>query len=75
MNKFVLKSTSIDDLKVIERLPIKDERGSFERFFCQESLGQFFRGKTIGQINRTFTKKREPFAVFIFNILLTLRQK
>ena len=47
MNKFVLKSTPIDGLKVIERLPIKDERGSFERFFCQESLGQFFRGKTI----------------------------
>ena len=44
MNKFVLKSTSIDGLKVIERLPIKDERGSFERS-CQESLGQFFRGK------------------------------
>ena len=58
MNKFVLKPTSIDGLKVIERLPIKDERGSFERFFCQESLGQFFRGKTIRQINRTFTKKK-----------------
>ena len=75
MNKFVLKPTSIEGLKVIERLPIRDERGSFERFFCQESLGQFMGGKTIRQINRTLLQRREPIEVLIFNILPTLRQK
>ena len=71
MNKFVLKPTPIEGLKMIERLPIKDERGSFERFFCQESLGQFFKGK----LTVPLLKRREPFAVFIFNILPTQRQK
>lgn len=58
MNKFVLHKTPIDDLEIIVRSPILDHRGFFERMYCHETLSQLVKGKSIRQINRTFTKKK-----------------
>jgi len=58
MSRFVLNRTPIDDLQVIERRPLDDSRGFFERLFCKETLGQFLHGKNIRQINRTRTQKK-----------------
>ena len=58
MNRLVLHSTPIDGLHVLERDPIGDSRGFLERMFCQDSLRQFLKGKTVRQINRTLTRQR-----------------
>jgi dTDP-4-dehydrorhamnose 3,5-epimerase len=58
MSRFSLIPTPIVDLQVIERKPVGDSRGSLERIFCQETLGQILHGKTIRQINRTLTQKK-----------------
>lgn len=54
---FTLTDTTIADLVVLERKPIKDNRGSFERLFCQNELSGVLQGKSIVQINHTLTKK------------------
>lgn len=43
---------------VLERIPISDERGWFDRFFCSEELFQAGIRKNIVQINRTLTRKK-----------------
>ena len=58
MSHFILHSTPIDGLHVIEREPLGDSRGFLERMFCQDSLGQFLQGKTVRQINRTLTRQK-----------------
>ena len=58
MSRFVLHSTPINGLQVIERQPIGDSRGLLERLFCQETLNSFLQGKTIRQINRTLTQNK-----------------
>ena len=58
MIHFTLHETPIGGLKVIERHSIADSRGLFERMFCHESLGQLLQGKTVRQINRSFTKRK-----------------
>jgi dTDP-4-dehydrorhamnose 3,5-epimerase len=54
---FTLTDTTINDLVVLERKPIKDNRGLFERLFCQDELSGALQGKSIAQINHTLTKK------------------
>jgi dTDP-4-dehydrorhamnose 3,5-epimerase len=58
MSRFVLNPTPIDALQVMNRKPIGDSRGFFERLFCQETLGQILQGKNIRQINRTLTQQK-----------------
>ena len=58
MSRFALIPTPINDLQVIERKPVGDSRGFLERLFCQEKVGQLLHGKTIRQINHTFTQTR-----------------
>jgi len=58
MSRFVVHTTPINGLLVIERKPIGDERGFLERLFCQETLGDLMQGKTIRQINRTLTQQQ-----------------
>ena len=38
--------------------PIKDERGWFARYFCQETLSEINHGRPIQQVNSSFTKQR-----------------
>lgn len=58
MSRFVLHSTAIHGLQVIERQPVGDSRGFLERLFCQETLYSLLQGKTIRQINRTLTQNK-----------------
>jgi dTDP-4-dehydrorhamnose 3,5-epimerase len=54
---FTLTDTPITGLVVLKRKPIGDNRGSFERLFCQDELSVLLKGKSIVQINHTLTKK------------------
>lgn len=58
MSRFVLCSTPIKGLHVIEREQIGDLRGFLERMFCQEALGQLLQSKPVRQINRTLTQHK-----------------
>ena len=55
MSQLELKETSIPGLDLIQRQPIHDERGFFERVFCQTTLEPILRSKTIRQVNRTLS--------------------
>jgi len=54
-SRFHCQSTPIAGVVVIERRPIHDQRGFFERVFCANELIEFTHGKPIVQINHTFT--------------------
>ena len=54
---FDIINTKIEDLKVIQRNPIKDKRGFLSRIFCPEELNLIFEDKKIAQINHTYTNK------------------
>lgn len=58
MSRFVLHTTPISGLRVVERRPISDSRGFLERLYCRETLEEITHGKAIRQINRTLTRKR-----------------
>lgn len=58
MNKFIIQSTPLNNLKLIKQKPIRDKRGFFKRVFCQNSLGPLLEGKNIRQINHTLTLKK-----------------
>ena len=72
MSRLIAKETPIAGLKIIERQPIGDPRGFFERLFCQETLAPLIQEKSIRQINRSLTRaagtvrglhyQRPPFA-------------
>ncbi len=55
MSRFKISSTSIDNLQIIERQPIGDSRGYFERVFCETDLQDLLNGRRIQQINQSFT--------------------
>ena len=38
MSNFILKETYLENLKLIEHQPNKDERGYLSRLFCQNTL-------------------------------------
>lgn len=50
MKKFTFADTEINDLKVVTRKPIFDNRGYFERFYCMDDLSNILSGP-IKQIN------------------------
>jgi len=51
-------ASPIAGLKIIERQPIQDRRGSFTRMFCKETLAQHGINTEINQINLSQTKLR-----------------
>ena len=53
-----VKDTSLRGLKLIQRKPIADSRGYFERLFCVDELKSIINGKGIAQINHTMTVNR-----------------
>ncbi|QIK39181.1 dTDP-4-keto-6-deoxy-D-glucose epimerase [Caldichromatium japonicum] len=53
-----LQPTSIDGVVVIERQPIEDQRGWFDRLFCALELEPITGGKPIVQVNRSLTRRR-----------------
>lgn len=54
--KFTYQATNIDGLFHLNRLQIRDDRGSFERIFCLDELAPWS-GREIKQINQTITKR------------------
>lgn len=58
MPRFSCHSTALQGLLVIERKPIMDERGFFERFFCREEFAALGCDLSVAQINHTLTRQR-----------------
>lgn len=57
MGRFEIIEGSIPAVKVIQRRPIGDSRGSFERLFCAEELRELVSGRNIAQVNHSRTSK------------------
>lgn len=57
-NHFAILETPINGLHALQHNPIGDSRGYLERLFCAEELQAFIPGKSIVQINHTFTANR-----------------
>ena len=55
---FHFHPTSLEGLYVVERMPIKDQRGFFCRFFCAEEFKEAGFNKCIAQINHSLTIKK-----------------
>lgn len=47
--------TPIEGVRIVERERQGDDRGWFERFFCSEELTGLLNGRSIFQMNRSFT--------------------
>lgn len=58
MDKFFISDTSISGLKLVERRPIEDSRGSLSRIFCADELKIAGWQNPVWQINQTITKSR-----------------
>jgi dTDP-4-dehydrorhamnose 3,5-epimerase len=54
-SRFTFLATNISGLGVLQRNPLEDSRGLFERMYCEDELRELFNGKSITQINRTIT--------------------
>ena len=52
-----IKKTKINNLNIIKRNPIQDDRGFLSRVFCSSELDMLLNGKKIHQINHTLTKE------------------
>jgi len=50
--------TPLRDAWTVEAKPIQDQRGKFVRFFCQNELREIHQGKSIVQMNYSFTFKK-----------------
>ena len=57
MSRFIRIPTSLNNLTVIQRQRLGDERGFFSRLFCSEELADFGIGG-ISQINHTLTRQK-----------------
>ena len=55
MSRLSVISTPINGLLIIEPASLADQRGFFERIFCTGELGSVLEGRSIAQINRSFT--------------------
>lgn len=58
MKRFVLHPTPIAGLQVLERKPLGDARGYFERMFCDDELAGLLGGRRVAQINHSLTDAR-----------------
>jgi dTDP-4-dehydrorhamnose 3,5-epimerase len=56
-DRFEVFDMPIPGLKLIQRKPFGDNRGYFERFFCQNELKELLGDKTILQINHSRSNK------------------
>ena len=57
MSRFHVDTTPLQGLNVVTRMPIGDSRGYLERLFCSEELEPLLPGRSVMQINRTYTAK------------------
>ena len=66
IKKFNFVSVLIDGLYIVQNNSIKDERGSFCRYFCAEEFSRIGFNKSIVQINHSITKKKGTVRGFHF---------
>lgn len=55
---FDIAATVLPDLNVLERKPIGDSRGWFERMLCIDELQEVLGKRSVVQINRTLTQRK-----------------
>lgn len=55
-DRFDMIETPLADLRIIQRRPLGDERGYFERMFCLDELAPLLQDRRVVQINHTLTK-------------------
>lgn len=53
-----IQNTKIEDLIILNREPLFDNRGYFERLYCIDDLKSVLKNKKIEQINHSLTKKK-----------------
>ena len=58
MRRLKVENANIEPVKIINRTLMKDERGFFDRLFCNKELKKILKNRSIKQINHSFTKKR-----------------
>ncbi len=58
MTRFNVTSLPLAGLQLVQRLPMRDQRGSLSRIFCAEALAAVGWTKPIAQINHTTTKQQ-----------------
>jgi len=56
--RFEFLPTPLAGLRLIRRLPIRDERGWLERMYCAEEFAALMSGQAVAQINRTLTVQK-----------------
>ena len=56
-NWFEIIDSPLAGLKIIQRRSLGDSRGYFERLFCDKDLEKILEGKSINQINHSYTSK------------------
>lgn len=57
-DRLLVLDTPLEGLKIINRIPLRDTRGYFERLFCIKELSNFIQVKQIAQVNHTVTLNR-----------------
>jgi len=57
-SRFDFTATILNDLFVVQRKVIEDDRGFLSRFYCAEEFSQAGMNKPIVQINHTLTRKK-----------------
>lgn len=57
MSRFVVRSTPLEGLLVLERQPHGDHRGQFERLFCTTELAPVLADRVVKQVNRSYTSR------------------
>lgn len=55
--RFDILDTPLPGLKLVQRKRLGDTRGYLERLFCHQELQPWLAGKSISQINHTYTMK------------------
>lgn len=56
--RFIIKHTQLPGLVILQRKPLGDSRGYFERLFCEKELKPILGNRRIVQINHSLTEKK-----------------
>jgi dTDP-4-dehydrorhamnose 3,5-epimerase len=58
MDRITINATPLAGCVILERLPHGDDRGYFERLFCETELMALLSGRLVVQINHSFTQAK-----------------
>lgn len=56
-SRFHILDTKLEGLSILQPKRLGDHRGYLERMFCTQDLDSLLEGRSISQINRTYTEK------------------